>query len=72
MRATSDPTETYLETLIAGDSLQLLSGFAGEAVVDDPLGGRVRGTAEFQCSPIRAASLITASRRGSLRVWAHR
>jgi len=48
MQATPDPTEAYLEALIVGDSARLLSGFAGEPVVDDPLGGRVRSTADFE------------------------
>jgi hypothetical protein len=48
MQATHDPTETYLEALIAGDSPLLLSGFADEPVVDDPLGGRVRSAADLQ------------------------
>ncbi len=48
MPETQDPTETYLDALIAGDGPALLSGFAGEPVIDDPLGGRVRGSADFE------------------------
>ncbi len=48
MQATPDPTETYLEAIIGGDSARLLSGFAGEPIIDDPLGGRVRSTADFE------------------------
>ncbi len=47
MPETRDPTETYLDALIAGDGAGQLSSFAGEPVVDDPLGGRVRGSADF-------------------------
>ena len=43
-----NPAETYLEALIAGDRAQLLAGFAGEPAIDDPLGGRVRGLADFE------------------------
>jgi hypothetical protein len=47
MQETHDPTETYLEALLAGDAARLLSAFASEPVIDDPLGGRVRGLADF-------------------------
>ena len=43
----SDPTESYLGALLAGDIAVLRSLFAGEPAVDDPLGGRVRGEAEL-------------------------
>ena len=48
MASIHDPTEVYLEALLAGDTAALLSGFAGEPAVDDPLGGHVSGTADFE------------------------
>ncbi len=48
MPGTSDLIETYLEALISGDGPRLLAGFAGEPAIDDPLGGRVRGLADFE------------------------
>jgi SnoaL-like domain len=47
MRATHDPTEIYLETLLTGDRYRLLGEFAAEPAIDDPLGGRVRDVAAF-------------------------
>jgi hypothetical protein len=47
MAASGDPVEEYLARILAGDTARLLAGFAGEPAVDDPLGGRVRGEAEF-------------------------
>ena len=69
MQATHDPTETFLAALIAGASTLLLSGFAGEPVVDDPLGGRVRSAADLQrFSRERQAWLVErAARVESLR-----
>ena len=49
MTVNPDLAETYLENLIAGHVQDLFSIFANEAVVDDPLGGRVRGATGFQC-----------------------
>ena len=64
MQTTHDPTEAYLEALIAGAGTLLLSGFAGEPVVDDPLGGRVRGTADLQrFSSERQAWLVERAAR---------
>ena len=48
MPISQDPTETYLEALIAGDGPRLLASFAGEPAIDDPLSGRVRGLADFE------------------------
>ena len=48
MAATPDPTESFLEALIAGDIAALRSGFDGEPDVDDPLAGRVRGAGDFE------------------------
>ena len=48
MQTTQDPTEIYLQALIGGDSALLLSNFAGEPAIDDPLGGKVRSTADFK------------------------
>jgi len=48
MQAIRDPAAAYLEALIAGDETRLLSGFVGEPVVDDPLGGRVRNAADWK------------------------
>ena len=48
MAPTHDPTEAYLEALLAGDIAALLSGFAGEPALDDPLAGRVSGTPDFE------------------------
>ena len=44
----TDPTETYLASLIAGNVAALAAGFAGEPVVDDPLAGHVAGGADFE------------------------
>ena len=43
-----DPTDAYLERLLAGDRGALEAGFAGEPAVDDPMGGRIRGRADFE------------------------
>ena len=48
MPLSADPTESYLEALLAGDTPALLAAFAAEPAVDDPLGGRVRGEADFR------------------------
>jgi hypothetical protein len=45
--APGDPTERYLERVIAGDRAALVASFAGEPAVDDPLGGRARGADAF-------------------------
>lgn len=42
-----DATTGYLDRLLRGDSAALLAGFAGDAAVDDPIGGRVRGRSEL-------------------------
>lgn len=42
MDALTDPIETYLEHLQAGNTTAILAGFAGEPRVDDPLHGAVR------------------------------
>jgi hypothetical protein len=42
-----DPTEAYLDSLVAGDRAALRAGFSGEPAIDDPMGGRVRGDAAF-------------------------
>src|SRR5438132_1189541 len=42
------PTETYLFSLIDGNLAELTAGFAGQPVVDDPLGGHVAGVADFE------------------------
>jgi hypothetical protein len=43
-----NPTEMYLENLIAGDTAALLAGFAGAPEIDDPTGGWVRGEANLE------------------------
>lgn len=43
-----DPTSAYLERLLAGDRGALEAAFTGQPVVDDPMGGRVRGAADFE------------------------
>ncbi len=43
-----DPTETYLDALMAGDRARLTAGFTAEPVIDDPLGGQVRDMAAFE------------------------
>jgi hypothetical protein len=48
MAISGDPVETYLTRLLAGDTAALLADFSGEPAVDDPLGGRVRGTVDFE------------------------
>ena len=69
MQAIHDPTEAYLEALIAGDRALLLSNFAGEPTVDDPLGGRVRSTADFErfCAARQAWLVERAARVQPLR-----
>ncbi len=44
---TPDATTGYLDRLLRGDSAALLAGFAGDAAIDDPIGGRVRGRSEL-------------------------
>jgi len=65
-----DPTEIFLEALIAGDKPRLLAGFAGEPAVDDPLGGHVRGPADFEryCRERHAWLAERAPRVETLRV----
>lgn len=48
MSNSRNPTSSYLDGLLAGDVDGLLEAFAGEPVVDDPLRGHVRGTADFK------------------------
>lgn len=38
----------YFDTLLAGDSARLLSGFDGAPAIDDPLAGRVRGARDVE------------------------
>jgi SnoaL-like domain len=45
---TDDPTESYLPALIAGNMAELVAGFAGEPLLDDPLAGHVAGAVDFQ------------------------
>ncbi|HTH64107.1 MAG TPA: alpha/beta hydrolase-fold protein [Gemmatimonadales bacterium] len=44
---TPDATTGYLDRLLRGDSAALLAGFSGDAAIDDPIGGRVRGRSEL-------------------------
>lgn len=64
-----DPTETFLDRLIAGDRDALVAGFAGEPSVDDPMAGRVRGLDAFQqyVRARRAWLTLRAARVESLR-----
>src|SRR6476646_770847 len=48
MPDTTDPTETYLPMLLAGDLAGLTASFAGEPLVEDPLSGHVAGALDFQ------------------------
>ena len=48
MPDTTDPTETYLPMLLAGDLAGLTASFAGEPLLDDPLAGHVAGALELQ------------------------
>jgi hypothetical protein len=48
MTDSDDPTETYLPSLIAGSTAELVAGFAGEPVLDDPLAGHVAGVVDFE------------------------
>ena len=48
MPDSEDPTESYLPMLLAGDLAGLTAGFVGEPQLDDPLAGRVAGTAAFE------------------------
>src|SRR5215472_3408820 len=47
MALTGDPTDDYLDLLMAGDAAGLRALFAGEPAVDDPLGGHVEGAEAF-------------------------
>ncbi len=47
MQAKRNPAETFLESLIAGDNAGIASAFAGEPMIDDPLGGAVRSGADL-------------------------
>jgi len=42
------PTETYLHSLITGRLAELLAGFDGHPVLDDPLAGHVEGIEDFE------------------------
>jgi SnoaL-like domain len=48
MASTEDPTETYLNFLLAGDMAGLVAGFAGQPLLDDPLSGHVSGVVDFE------------------------
>ena len=48
MPDTTDPTETYLPMLLAGDLAGLTASFAGEPLLDDPLSGHVAGALAFE------------------------
>jgi hypothetical protein len=70
MQETPDPAETYLEALIAGDAARLLSGFGGEPLIDDPLGGHVLGLAALErLTQVRQVWLAQPS--GPCRATAH-
>jgi hypothetical protein len=43
-----DPTAALLDALIAGDHKRLRSDFAGEPILDDPLGGHVGSSADLE------------------------
>jgi hypothetical protein len=48
MVSNQDPTETYLQRLLAGDRVALLASFSGAPTIDDPFGGQVRSAADFE------------------------
>jgi len=48
MTISDDPTETYLPALIAGRVAELVAGFEGQPLLDDPLAGHVAGAVDFQ------------------------
>jgi hypothetical protein len=48
MPPAADPTEAYLHRLRAGDTAALLSAFAAEPTLDDPLSGAVRDRAGLE------------------------
>jgi len=48
MTIADDPTESYLPALIAGRVAELVAGFEGQPLLDDPLAGHVAGAVDFQ------------------------
>ena len=48
MSTSNHPTESYLPALVAGNLAELLAGFAGQPLLDDPLAGHVAGVTDFE------------------------